>query len=249
MPEYIFQGSLAENPLPEVLQKIHYYKVPGVLTAIREDRAKHVFISGGEVIFASSEDPGDRLGEFLLARKQITPAQYQESVTLLKSTSKRQGTILVEMGVLTPRELYKAVREQVTQIVWSLFDWSEGQITFRVGKFKDDEIIKLNLDTRLVIIEGVKKIADPKRVVRWLGGKEDIFVPSENALALLPTLPLTADDKKVFRLVDGERSFLSLLQVSPYGSTETAKILYVLYVLGLIGKREEGIRMKAPAKP
>lgn len=245
MPEHIFEGPLAENPLPEVLHKIYCYRVPGVLTVTGAKGTKQVYISGGEVIFASSTFEEDRLGEFLLSRGAITQAQYDESVRILKATGKRQGSIFVEMGALQPRDLYRSVKEQVVAIVWSLFNWNAGTISFSVGKFKDEEIIKLNLDTRTVILEGIKKVEDPKRVVKWLGRKEDVFEPSVNALALLSTLGLSADDKKVFRAVDGLRTFLDILRVTHLDSGEAARTLYALYVLGVIQKKETAIRITA----
>ncbi len=160
---------------------------------------------------------------------------------LLKSTGKRQGKVLIEIGALTAQELLENVKEQVVAIVWSLFEWTEGTITFKVGKFKEDELIKLSLDTRFVVLEGIKKISDPKRVVKWLGKKEDVFEPSENALILLPTIPLSTDEKRIFRFVDGRRTLLMLLEVSPLDTSQTAKILYALFVLGLIKRKNQGL--------
>ena len=245
MPEYIFRGALAENPLPEILQKIYYYKVPGVLTASRPSGQKQIFITGGEVIFAASTFPADRLGEFLLARREITREQYERSVLLMRESGKRQGAALVAIGALSPQQLLSAVKDQVMAILWSLFNWDEGEVTFKVGKFKDDEIIKLKVDTRYAILHGIKGIEDPKRVVRWLGRKEDVFEPAENSLALLPSLPLSLEDKQVFRLVDGIRTFLDVLKASSLDSTATAKILYALYILGLIKRRNTAIRIVA----
>jgi len=248
MPEFIYTGSLEKDPLPEVLYKIYNYKVPGVLTAAYENVTKQIFISGGEIIFASSSLDDDRLGEFLLYAGRITNDQYFRSVELMRTRGIRQGTALVGMGVLTSQELYESVKDQVKGIVWSLFNWNEGQISFKVGQYKDDEIIKLNLDTRDAILQGIKAIKEPKRVVRWMGRKEDVFEPGENVVALLPALPLGREDKQVLRLVDGVRSFLEVLQASALDSTATAKILYGLYVLGLIRRRSPAvIRVAAPA--
>jgi len=246
MPDYIFKGSLAENPLPEVLQKINYYKVPGVLTAEDSHGKKQIFIVGGEIIFASSSFPQDRLGEFLLEQERITSAQYETSVRDMRSTNKRQGTVLVEAGVLTPQELFESVKQQVMAIVWSLFDWIDGEVTFNVGKYKDDEIIKLNLDTRFAILEGIKRMKDPKRLVKRLGRREDVFEPTDHALALLPSLPLSTEDKGVFRLVDGERTFLQVIQTSSVDSGKTAKILYALFILGLIRKKNDSVSIATP---
>lgn len=248
MPEYIYTGSLDKDPLPEILYKIYNYRVPGVLTASHQKIVKQIFISGGEIIFASSSLDDDRLGEFLLFAGRINNEQYFRSVELMRTRGIRQGTALVGMGVLTSGELYEAVKDQVKAVVWSLFNWNEGQITFKVGHYKDDEIIKLNLDTRDAILQGIRKIKDPKKVVRWLGKKEDVFEPDENVMALLPALPLAREDKQVLRLVDGRRTFLEILQASALDSTETAKILYGLYVIGLI-RRKSAAPIKITAAP
>lgn len=248
MSEYIFNGPISENPLPEVLQKINYYKVPGVLTVSSDDVKKEIFISGGQIIFASSSLEDERLGEFLLHKGRITQEQYDESVRLMKETGRRQGAMLVESGALKPPELYDCVKQQVMAIVLSLFNWIEGDITFAVGKYKDDEIIKLNLDTRAAILMGTKSIVDPKRVVKWLGHKEDVFEPSEFALMLLPSLPLTLEDKQVFRLVDGKRSLIEILHNSPLVSGDSAKVLYALYILGLVRKRSSAVTIVVPTR-
>lgn len=245
MPDYIFKGSLAENPLPEILQKINYYKVPGVLTVSSTLGSKQIFIAGGNVIFASSTFDNDRLGEFLLRAGRITPAQYGHSVEIMGATGKRQGAALVEIGAIKPPELLQAVKEQVTAIVWSLFNWSDGAVSFAVGKFKDEEIIKLNLDSRQVILQGIQAIEDPKRIVRWLGRKDEVFEPTDNALALLPSLPLSPEDRQVLRLVNGMRSFLEILQAAPGDSSAAAKTLYALFTLGLIRKKQTSVKIVA----
>jgi hypothetical protein len=245
MPDYIFNGLLADNPLPEILQKINYYRVPGVLTVSAALGRKEIYLSGGNVIFASSTFDNDRLGEFLLFSGRISPEQYDRSVEIMRTTRKRQGAALVEIGALKPPELLQAVKDQVTAIVWSLFNWTDGTVTFAVGKFKDDEIIKLNLDTRQVILQGIHAIEDPKRIVKWLGRKEEVFEPTDNALALLPSLPLSVEDRQVLRLVDGERNFLTILQHFPGDSSQAVKSLYALYTLGLLRKKDTVIKIVA----
>ncbi len=247
MGEFIFRGSIRNNPLPEALQKINYYKVPGVMTVTAPVGRKKIFISSGEIIFASSSLDEDRLGEYLLSSGNISPEQYDRSVEMMKATGRRQGTMLVESNAIQAHDLFNYVKQQVMAIVWSLFNWTDGEITFKVGKYKDDEIIKLNLDTRAAILLGIKSIKDPRRVVKWLGHKEEIFEPTDFALVLLPSLPLSVEDKQVFRQVDGRKSFIDLLKSSPLESGETVKSLYALYVLGLVKKKSSAVSIIIPS--
>lgn len=244
MTDYIFQGSLSDNPLPVVLQKIHYYKVPGVLVAENPPAKKGIYISGGEVIFATSNQEDDRLGEYLLSRGVITKAQYDRSVILLKQTGKRQGNIFIDIGAISPSELFSYVKDQVISIVWSLFNWQVGMVTFRVGKFKEDEVIKLHIDTRKIIIDGIKKINNVKWIIQILGGRDGVYLPNDDALSLLDQLPIGTEEKKIFRFVDGIRNIEEIVKVSHVDQSLACKIIYALNVLGIIKKKDSQIKMK-----
>jgi hypothetical protein len=67
-----FRGDLALTPLPEVLETIHGYKVPGVLSAMKDGIEKKIFISHGDVIFATSGDRHDSLGDYMLRTARIS---------------------------------------------------------------------------------------------------------------------------------------------------------------------------------
>src|SRR5207237_6652069 len=109
----VYQTDIAETPLPEILVTIHRYKAPGVIECRRGNELKEIFLDRGQIIFATSNQVRDSLGDKLLREGKITQEQYDESVRRLVSTRKRQGTILTEMNVLAPAEMVKAVREQI----------------------------------------------------------------------------------------------------------------------------------------
>src|SRR5688572_1117592 len=100
-----FKGDLSEIGFPEVLEYLRTSRKTGVLT-LRQDRIKKSLdIKNGNVIFAASNLPQERLGDLLLLWGMITKEQYNESVAML-SSKKRQGRILVEMGAITPKQLW-----------------------------------------------------------------------------------------------------------------------------------------------
>ena len=78
-----FRGDLSKTPLPEVLQTVHHYRVPGVLVARRGDVEKKIYIWDGDVIFATSSDRSESLGNVLLAKGRLTQEQFDESVRVL----------------------------------------------------------------------------------------------------------------------------------------------------------------------
>ena len=65
---------------------------------------------------------------------------------------KRLGTILVEMGYLPAADLPRWVREQVKEIVFSLFSLGEGEFRFEPGPLTSGEVITLNIPTAEVFL-------------------------------------------------------------------------------------------------
>ena len=58
-----------------------------------------VQVTGGRIVFASSTNRDERLGELLLRRDKITLPQYYDASKAIRK-GKRLGTVLVEQGAL-----------------------------------------------------------------------------------------------------------------------------------------------------
>jgi len=237
-----FRGDLSKTPLPEVLQTVHHYRVPGVLVARRGELEKKIYIWNGDVIFASSNDRDDSLGNVLLRAGKLTRAQFDESVTRLieartSQETRRHGAVLVDMGLLSPEELFASVTRQVKDILYSLFDWEEGEVTFNVGRFRTDEIIQLEVPARHAIVSGVKSVRDARRLVGILGPSWTVFdpsfVPSEIA-----DVALEPGEVRLLQQVDGTKNLRELVGLGPGDAAHNAKLLYAFFVLKLISRRD-----------
>jgi two-component system, OmpR family, response regulator len=244
MPEqFRFKGNLSQMTLPEVLKKVEYYKVPGVIVSKKNLIEKHIYLKNGKIIFASSNQADDRLGEFLLKSKKITIDQYNQSVQLLKEGGKRQGRIFIEMNVLTPKELYFFVQEQVKAILWSIFNWRIGEIIFQIGSFKDEELIKLSLDIPKAIYEGVRYVENSRFLLNRVGNRYSIFEQKPNGYIELSLLGATEDEKKVYNLFNGQDTLFDIIDKSPLPPDDAAKFIYALFVLDLIKKKETHLKI------
>ncbi len=236
---YIYVGELAETPLPEMLATIHRNRVPGVLEAQLGDFLKKVFILNGDIIFASSTNRGESLGDALLGAGRITVEQYRASaLQLLEHPRKRHGQVLVEMGLLTEAEMRAAVLEQVQRIVWSLFDVDEGLVTFTLGEDRADEVYKLRIPTPRAILYGCKTVAEAKRLVARLGSKKTVFTRPP-APEQLQGLQLESGEEQLLDLVDGKKTLFELCDQGPFSAGLNARILYAFHCLGLIRKEKD----------
>lgn len=245
--EFVFRGELESTSLPAMLATIHRHAVPGVLECGNGEVTKHVFFAGGDIIFATSTDREESLGESLLRNGLITADQLRlSSDELRRSPGRRHGTVLVQMGFLEPHELGAAVRKQVQDIVWSLFAWPAGTVTFKVGHFRDDEVYKIKIPTARAVLEGCRHLPEAKEVTAKLGGRRAVLQPCRRP-PHLTSLELETEERRMLELVDGRRSLYELCEAGPASPGVNARILYGLLSLGLVGPDESsnGIRIQA----
>lgn len=153
-------GSLKELDLTQILTLLQEEKVTGTLTLQNREVIKSIHLKEGNIVYASSNLPGDRLGEVLLRLGKLTPEQFHRSVELLRQTGKQQGAILVEEGYISPKDLFEGLKYQVKEIIYSLFLWDDGVYKLTEGELPK-QAIPLQLDMVELVSEILRRIQSP----------------------------------------------------------------------------------------
>ena len=73
----------------------------------------------------------------------------------MRETKKKQGTLLVQMGALTPKGLFNGLNIQVREIIHSILLWDSGTWAFQDRLPPQDEIVTLRIQPAPVVFEGV----------------------------------------------------------------------------------------------
>ncbi len=232
--EFVYRGRLEDTTLPEIMATVHRYGVPGLMELLHDEQSRRIYFLDGDIIFATSNDREESLGDFLLAQGRISEAQYKVSCDeLARNPNLRHGKILVQMGFLKQEELGAAVRDQVERILWSAFNWSDGEVSFKVGRFREDEAYKIQIPTPRAVLSGCKHITEAKTVMARLGSKSTVFsrLPRPDHLA---SLRLEAGESQLLDLVDGKRSLFQLCEEGQLTAGVTARTLYAFMELHLV---------------
>src|ERR1700704_2311786 len=132
------RGQVTELPLPDILQHLRLSRSTGGLSLVSGGARKALYLKDGRVVFASSNLPNDRLGEILIREGKITVDEYEASIRAI-TKGKRQGKVLVEMGALSPKDLWEGVQFQVKEIVYTVFQWDEGLFHFEDSSLPEKE--------------------------------------------------------------------------------------------------------------
>ena len=228
-----YRGDLSQTALPEILHTVDRFQVPGVFEAQLGPLIKRVFIKEGNVVHASSNSREDSLGRYLETSGLLTREQYDATMSERERTHKRYGVLLMEQRLLSPGEIYHAIRKQIEAIVWSLFAWQEGSVTFSIGEYREPDSVHIQLPMRQVILQGIKRAPNAKVMVARMGRKETVFEPCYQVEELIE-LAMDADEYSLLQLVDGRRTLFEICTQGPLSAAENGKLLYAFQVLQLI---------------
>ncbi len=234
MNEIPLKGNIQEVKLPHLLASLNRQRKTGTLMITTPVFTKKVFLVKGDAIFASSSFEDDRLGEMLIKAGKITMEQYDKSVEMLKKTGKRQGAILVELGYLTPKDLFWGVKYQVREIIYSLFQLEQAEFEFIEDEIPEHEVITLKMSMGNLIYEGVKRIDNWTRIKQEMTDSEAVLKLSHDPVAIFQDIELSPQDRQMLSFVDGKMTTKQLIDSSLVGSFEAMKILYVLLSIGVL---------------
>jgi hypothetical protein len=239
MMESPLKGNFKTFSLPKILTYLNRKRQTGTLIVKTPVFTKKVFLVKGDAIFAASSYEDDRLGEMLIKAGKITLEQFDQSVDLLKQTGKRQGAILVELGYLTPKDLFWGVKYQVREIIYSLFQLEDADYEFIEGEIPANEVITLKMSMGNLIYEGVKRIDNWTRIRNEMPPAELILKLSTDPAMLFQDIELSSQDRKMLSMIDSTRTIKELINSSWVGSFEAMKILYVLWSIGILDEKKK----------
>jgi hypothetical protein len=232
--------SLQEVSLPALLRPLVRQKKTGVLRMTRGAITKTVYLSEGRLIFATSTDPDDRLGERLLVKGLISYRNYEDSVRALKA-GKRQGTILVENGAIRSKDLIMGVGEQVQEIIYSLFSWEDGEGEFQEGPLPSREVIVLRMSTGDLILEGIRRIQGWTRIRSGVGSLDQKYQLSGEATTLIGGLTLPKLEMNLVATLDGPATLEEICASTRQSDFLVCRAVWGLWAAGILDRVPEDL--------
>src|SRR3984893_10617851 len=119
----------SHHELFALLNKIYSARLTGQLQLVQGRVERQLFFDGGQLVFATSSDRQDSLGEMMLREGAITQSQF-EAATELLHTGQRFGSAIAEMGIRTVDEITAWIQRQLTQITSSVLDYTACRFYF-----------------------------------------------------------------------------------------------------------------------
>lgn len=222
-----------------ILARVFAQSLTGRVGFRKGDVEKVVFFDQGRPVFASSNEPGDRMGELLVREGKITAAQYERCQIHVAQSGRRMGEILVDFGYLKRRELLPAVRRHVEDIIYSLFGWEGGRYRITREDTASAERIRLSRHPASLILEGVRRKLDRTTLEQLLGAASTVIeIPDRDRVGtIINTADLAAEERSALAAFDGQADLAQVARTVGSDLVDVLPFAWGLVVLGLATAR------------
>lgn len=242
----MMKGSLGDVNVSDLVVQIFTARKSGILRLAQNEVKKSLYFKDGSIVFAHSNLKNERLGEILLRLGKITEDEFN-SVSGKLQAGTRLGQALYEAGYLAPAEVNAGVSYQIQMIVYSVFNWEQGEYEFQDRERPVFEDIMVENSTPQLIIDGVRNITSLRVLERGVSGLEDHVVILNNGTKRLKRSNLDFSEETILACINGKATVNQLRGISRLSSFEFGRAMYCLSLSDIIrfgktDKLEDSIR-------
>src|SRR4051812_13442496 len=125
-------GDFTTMPLKDVVQYLGNRRVSGKLLVQRGGVFKDVTLSEGSVVSASSNQPREYLGQFLINMGHLTEDQLSRAFEAQRETDFRLGKILVMQKIVPEETVLSMLSLKFREMLLDACQWADGEFQFEI---------------------------------------------------------------------------------------------------------------------
>ncbi len=256
------EGTIKDFGLPDIFQLIGLQRKTGLLQLNNGQETVTIAFESGMVVSAESSQKRleDRLGNVLVKQGKLAREQLEEALQTQRATLQRLGHVVVGLNHITPGDLREALQVQVSQIVYKVFRWREGEYHFAPAEQVDyDRENFTPLSADFILMEGIRMVDEWPIIEKRIPSLDIVFrtavdptlieVASEDLTeadakrTAATRIRLTPDEERIYRRVDGTRSVQGIIDATGLGEFDVCRTLFDLLNRSIIAP---GGRAEAP---
>ncbi len=239
------RGNLSATPFPRLLHSLYRRRATGALFLLRDAVKKIVYFREGHPSYIKSNVLGECLGKVLVREGMITEAQCKESLRRMKQSHRQQGTVLIEMGIISPQNLVVGLELQLRTKLLDIFSWTRGEYLFQSQAKVPADVIQLEIPCATLILDGLRVCWDAARLEEALAPYWDQHLaPNESPELRFQELSLLDEEQMILDGIDGLRTLRQIAAESPLPRTRTLAVLYALIATSVMEPRAEPEEIK-----
>lgn len=220
---------IQDKSFAQLLAEAHRTRFQGALRLRRGTVKKIVYFRNGTPELVKSNLLVECLGRVLVKEKLISEAECEESLRRMKQSRRMQGTVLIEMGCISPHNLQHALVLQLQHKIYDAFSWDDGEYQFIDDAPLPAEPLSIGMTAAQLIHEGVKRSYDERRLFHAFSGHDHEYVhPSDVPLYALQDAGLAAEEHELLQLADGHKTLATLRALELLPAFETDRFFFAM---------------------
>ena len=245
------RGNLKNKRFPEVLSQLYRWKATGGLLLRRERVKKIVYLKEGYPIFVKSNLLSECLGRVLVREKMISDEECERSLNLMKDRpGRQQGTVLIEMGAISPHNLVFSLQLQMEQKLFDIFSWPDGEYQFNPKVEIPAQTVHLDMSLATIVYEGVRRRFSEGLIDDLLQPFLDAYVaPHPDPAHRFQDFSLEADERRLLALVDGRRTLAEVIERCGIAHLHAKQLVYALLATETVQPLPRQARKKDVLEP
>jgi tetratricopeptide (TPR) repeat protein len=220
---------------PEVLVEVCGRGETGVLEVRQHGVCTAIYLREGRPVLVEGGALRETLGRLLLRRGDIAERDYVRVVErmterTLASETLRMGEVLVELGILSPEEIRRALAVQMREKILACFRSEDFACElWLLDELPEDAVRHAPLGVEPLVLAGVRAHFGPDHIARVLAphgkGRPRLLAP---AAAEAVRFEMTAAEGRLLEALRGDRDLDALQSLSILDPVHTGQVVAAL---------------------
>lgn len=208
----VFKGG---GDIAEILRGIAQGRKSGTIHATDGVSERTIYLNP-EVVIIRSKGPRQirRLGQVVVDREMASEAAVERGLAAQAKLGLRLGETLVEQGALTKERLLEALKEQATEALIDLTQWTGAAIRFEENQIPqeilvEEKVTRIEVDVGPIVEAAVARKEAWEEIQRTIPSDRLILSPAPEAARSLAAARHLASP--LLPLLDGKRTVAQIL--------------------------------------
>lgn len=237
-PEWSLSGDLKNTSVPRLLNAYYEARHSGELKLKQGSILKVIYFEAGRPVYATSNLAHERFARFCLRRGVLPEAKLGEVATLAREQNLRSSEAMVCLGLLEARNHPRLIAEQIKEILWSTFSWTEGAYGSGPTRPPGTGLVKLSIFPGDLILEGVLR-SEPLETLRQHMPRSRRLFPTAAPPYGLHELKLRGPQALLLAYTDGSKTVEDLLTITELPERGVLATLRGLELIGVLEERRD----------
>ena len=244
------KGNLRDFSTTQLLNLVNLARKTGLLAIQGQAGTARLYFREGKLIHANIGSADSRLVAMLLKAGKLSSDQAKMIQTQAETqTDKQLGLALMNAGYVTQEDIVQSVKDYMLDIVYTLFNWNEGDFQFDQSTLPSEDRIAVPINLENVILEGSRRIQESELLENELPDLNSVALRfTDNPDARLREVSLSVEEWRVISFINPRNTVKQIAQSNGMDDFQIRKIVYGMLQAGLVElTRPEGMAVPSTA--